>query len=160
MILLKQSTAVTVKLGPFVDDADGKTAETALTISQSDVRLSKNGGDFAQKNEASSAGHDENGYYDVSLDATDTGTLGRLKVAISEAGALAVWRDFMVVPAHIYEWLFGSNALYEKAAKVLTNKAVQTKSTGAIVYYDDDGETPVVTHIPTDGAATITRTPS
>lgn len=158
MILLKQSTAVTVKVGPFVDDTDGKTAETALTISQSDVRLRKNGGDFAQKNESSNAAHDENGYYDVSLDAADTGTLGRLKVAISEAGALAVWRDFMVVPGHIHDWLFGLNALYEKAAKILANKAVQTKSTGAIVYYDDDGETPVVTHTPTDAAATITRT--
>jgi len=101
MILLKQSTAATVKLGPFVDDADGRTAETGLTISQADVRLSKNGGDFAAKNEASSATHDENGYYDVSLDATDTGTLGRLKVAISEAGTLAVWQDFMVVPGRI-----------------------------------------------------------
>ena len=29
---LKQSTTTTISLGPFVDDSDGKTAETALTI--------------------------------------------------------------------------------------------------------------------------------
>ena len=36
---LKQSTAVTVKIGPFVDDTDGKTAETGLT-----TELSTSGG--------------------------------------------------------------------------------------------------------------------
>jgi hypothetical protein len=47
-----------------------------------------------------------------------------------------------------------------KAAKVLTNKAVQDKSTGAIQYYDDDGQTIILTHTPTDGESTIIRTPS
>lgn len=105
MIWLKQSTAATIKLGPFVDDTDGKTAETALTISQADVRLSKNGGDMAQKNDATAATHDELGYYDVPLNATDTGTLGRLRVMVTEPGALAVWDEFMVVPANAYDSL-------------------------------------------------------
>jgi len=48
----------------------------------------------------------------------------------------------------------------EKAAKMLINKAVQTKSTGAVVYYDDDGVTPLLTHTPTDSDTEITRTPS
>ena len=111
MTWLKQSTAVTIKLGPFVDDTDGKTAETALTISQADVRLSKNGGDFAQKNDANAAIHDENGYYDVALDATDTATLGRLRVAVSESGALPVWADFEVVPAQVWDSFFASDRL-------------------------------------------------
>ena len=51
-MFLKQSTAYTFRLGPFLDDTDGKTAETGLTISQADVRLSKGGGNFAQKNES------------------------------------------------------------------------------------------------------------
>ncbi len=90
MNILKQSTAATIKLGPFIDDTDGKTAETGLTIAQADIRLSKNGGDFAQKNSTTSATHDENGYYDIPLNATDTGTLGRLRVAVSKSGALPV----------------------------------------------------------------------
>ncbi len=44
--------------------------------------------------------------------------------------------------------------------KLLANKAVQNKSTGEIKYYDDDGQTVLLTHTPTDAAATITRTPS
>lgn len=109
---LKQSTAATIKLGPFLDSVDGVTAETGLTISQSDIRLSKNGGDIAQTNNAAGATHDELGYYDVPLDTTDTGTLGRLRVAVSETGALPVWMDFIVVPANTYDTLvLGTDAL-------------------------------------------------
>lgn len=103
MSLLKLSTAATVPLGPFLDDTDGKTAEPSLTISQADIRLSKNGGAFAQTNNAAGAMHMENGYYGVPLDTTDTATLGRLRVAVIETGALPVWQDFLVVPAMVYD---------------------------------------------------------
>ncbi|MBN2315451.1 MAG: hypothetical protein JXM79_16090 [Sedimentisphaerales bacterium] len=46
------------------------------------------------------------------------------------------------------------------ADKLLANKAVQNKTTGQIKYYDDDEETVLLTHIPTDAEATITRMPS
>ncbi|HUT28346.1 MAG TPA: hypothetical protein VMX13_01035 [Sedimentisphaerales bacterium] len=147
-------------MGPFVDDADGKTAETGLTIVQADIRLSKDGSDFAQTNNSAGAAHDENGYYGVPLDATDTDTLGSLRVAIHKSGALPVWQDFMVMPAHVYDWLLGSNGIYETAAKVLINKAVQTKSTGLIEYFDDDGQTVILTHTPDDTESSITRAPS
>jgi hypothetical protein len=107
MLLLKQSTAVNVLIGPFVDDADGKTAETGLTISQADVRLSKNAGNMAQKGDATSCTHDELGYYSCPLSTTDTGTLGRLKLMVHESGALPVWHEFMVVPANVYDSLVG-----------------------------------------------------
>jgi len=55
---------------------------------------------------------------------------------------------------------FASSSLIQKAAKTLINKAVQNKTTGAIEYYDDDGETVILTHTPTDAEQTITRTPS
>ena len=48
----------------------------------------------------------------------------------------------------------------EKAIKMLVNKAVQTKATGVIRYYDDDGQTVILTHTPTDEESDITRTPS
>jgi len=46
------------------------------------------------------------------------------------------------------------------ADKILGNKAVQAKSTGAITYYDDDAETILLTHTPADTEASLTRTPS
>jgi hypothetical protein len=44
--------------------------------------------------------------------------------------------------------------------KLLANKAVQNKATGEISYYDDDGQTILLTHTPVDAVATVTRTPS
>jgi hypothetical protein len=110
MNFLRQSTAVDIVIGPFLDETDGKTAETALTISQADVRLKKNNGAWAQKNEATSATHEENGYYESPLDATDTNTVGILRVAVSESGALPVFHDFQVIEEAVYDALFAGSA--------------------------------------------------
>lgn len=124
MYFLKQNTAATIKAGPFLDDTDGKTAETGLTISQADIRLSKNGGDFAQTNNATGATHDENGYYNVPLDATDTNTLERLKVAIQESGALPVWHEFTVLLANVYDAMIaGSDKLQVDAVEISGDSA-------------------------------------
>lgn len=105
---LRGNTAATIKLGPYLDSTDGNSDETALTLSQADVRLSKNGGDFAQKNESSSATHDELGVYDCALNATDTNTYGRLKVITHESGALTVDQDYVVLPEIVYDSFFPS----------------------------------------------------
>lgn len=115
---LKQSTAVTVKIGPFLDSANGDTEETGLTISQADVRLSKNGGNMAQKNESTSCTHDELGVYDCPLDTTDTGTLGRLQLYVHESGGLSVWHNYMVVPANVWDSLFGADYLQTHAVEI------------------------------------------
>ncbi len=47
----------------------------------------------------------------------------------------------------------------DKAAKMLINKAVQDKLSGAIEYYDDDGQTVVLTHTPEESESGITRMP-
>jgi hypothetical protein len=48
-------------------------------------------------------------------------------------------------------------ASLEKAAKMLTNKATQDKLTGAITYFDDDGETALLTHTPVESESSLTR---
>lgn len=108
--IIKQSTAITVAIGPFLDDTDGKTAETGLTITQPDIRLSKNGAAFAQKAAAQTLSHMENGYYSLALDATDTNTVGRLTVHVAEAGALPVFHEFQVVEEAVYDSLFAASA--------------------------------------------------
>ena len=111
MNVLRYNTSATVKLGPFVSSADGYTEQTSLTLSQSDIRLSKNGGDFAQKDETSSGTHDENGWYDVNLSASDIDTMGRLDIAVSEGGTLPVWATFMVMSEQEYDALYGDETL-------------------------------------------------
>jgi len=106
MKLLRQSTATTLLLGPFVDETDGQTAETGLTISQADVLLWKEGGTtLAQKNEATTCTHRSNGLYTCPLNTTDTNTLGILTVSVDESGALPVRHDYQVVPANVYDAL-------------------------------------------------------
>lgn len=106
MQFLKQATAYTLRIGPFVDNGDGFTPETGLTISQADVRLSKAHADWAQKTEATSCTHNEAGWYDCPVDATDTGTVGPLALAVNESGALPVWHEYTVLPANVYDSLF------------------------------------------------------
>lgn len=120
MNLLKQSTAAILKLGPFVDDADGVTPETTLSIGQSDIQISKNGGAFAQTSEGSpTTTHDADGWYPIPLTTTDTGTLGRVVVQVAMSGALPVWWEGLVVPANVYDSLVaGSDYLQADAVQV------------------------------------------
>ena len=60
---LRQSTSVTVMIGPFLDSATGNTDQTTLTITQPDIRISKNGGAWAQKAAAQTLTHAEAGWY-------------------------------------------------------------------------------------------------
>lgn len=108
---LRQSTAVDLPIGPFLDATDGVTAETGLTIAQADVRLKKNNGAWAQINDNTSATHEENGWYEKEFDATDTNTVGILKVAIHEAGALPVFHTFQILEEAVYDALFAASAL-------------------------------------------------
>ena len=110
MLFLKQSTASqSILLGPFVDATDGATAETGLTIANTDIRLSKNGGNMAAKNSGGGT-HDENGWYTITLDATDTNTVGRLQISCKVSGALAVFMECQVLEEDIYDALIGASA--------------------------------------------------
>ncbi len=106
MQFLKANTAVDVLIGPFVDEDDGKTAETALTLSQADIKLSKTGQTPAQKNDTTAAAHTSDGYYNCELDATDTNTEGTLVLIVHETGALPVRHEYMVLAEAAYDSLF------------------------------------------------------
>lgn len=129
---LKQSTATTVPIGPLVDDTDGKTAETAVSIVQATVRLSKNGGSFAQKSASGTQSHMENGWYALSLSTTDTNTLGTLTIAVAGSGALPVFRTCMVLPAGVWDALFGAGTLDVNVSSmsnnVVTNAAIASNA--------------------------------
>lgn len=131
MFLLEQSSTPTVLIGPFVDDGDGNTVEDSLTIAQADVRLSKNAGNMAPKSEATSCTHDELGYYTCPLNATDTGTLGRLKLMVHASGALPVWHEFMVVPSNVYDSLVGGTDYLDTEIAAMTTGVITAASIAA-----------------------------
>lgn len=107
---LRQSTAAqAVVIGPFVDSTDGNTAETGLTIDAADIRLSKNGANIVGKNSGGGT-HDELGYYTITLDATDTNTVGRLQLMVHEAGALPVYHEYEVLEEAAYDAIYAASA--------------------------------------------------
>ena len=130
MQYLKQSTAVTLKIGPFLDETNGKDAETGLTIAQADVRLSKNGANIAQKGDATSCTHDELGVYGCPVSTTDTGTLGRLQLWVHESGALPVFHEYMVVTANFYDSVCSTDTLKADLTQIggVTQSATDLKN--------------------------------
>jgi hypothetical protein len=75
MRFLKKSTAASIRVGRLglsgVDD-----------VLATHIQLSKNGGAFAQKNEAQKPSYDKDGWWACSLDATDTNTAGHLLIEV------------------------------------------------------------------------------
>jgi len=146
MIYLKQSTASqSVLIGPFVDDTDGATPETALSIANTDIRLSANGGNMVAKN-SGGATHDEAGLYSITLDATDTATVGSLQLSVKVTGALYVFHDFQVVEEAIYDSILASGA-----TALATSSALATVDTNVDAILVDTGTTiPATLGTPSD----------
>ena len=120
MQYLKQSTAgQLIMFGPFVDKTDGVTLKTdATTITDIDhgttgIFLSKAGAAAAIRHAAVTASvADAYGMMKVTLDATDTATVGTLDVLFAKAATyLPVHKSFMVLPANVYDSLMGTDLL-------------------------------------------------
>ena len=160
---LKQSTASQARLlGPFVDDTDGTAAETGLTIANTDIRISKNGANIVSKN-SGGATHDELGYYTATFDATDTNTVGHLKVMVKMSGALVVEDEFWVLEEDIYEALFASGAaafnssdqvaVGSVAANAITAAAIADAAIDSATFAADVGIKSIRSNTATGGGA-------
>ncbi len=124
-MILRQSTASQeVPLGHFVDDADGKTAETALSIANTDIKVWKAGATTLANKNSGGATHISGGIYYAVLDATDTDTIGPLVLFVAVSGALAVRLECEVLDEAQYDALFGTTAY-----STLTAAGVRTELT-------------------------------
>lgn len=111
-IFLRQSTASQeVPLGYFVDSTDGNTEETGLTIANTDIKIWKTGATTLANKNSGGGTHISNGIYYAVLDATDTDTIGPLRMFVHVSGALAVKVDCVVLDEAVYDVLFGTTAL-------------------------------------------------
>jgi hypothetical protein len=99
-------------LGPFLDETDGKTAETALSIANTDIKIWKSGATSEVNKNSGGATHIAAGRYYAVLDATDTDTLGSGEINVHVAGALPIRREFLVLPANIHDsFVLGTDIL-------------------------------------------------
>ena len=101
----KQSSAITILLGPYITISDGSPA-TGLSIAAADVRVSKNGSTTVAKNDATAPVHDNGGYYTCELDAIDLSTVGSLKVYANKSGAIAPPTTLQVVHGNVFTGLY------------------------------------------------------
>lgn len=124
MWFLRQSTASQeIPLGPFVDSTDGNTAKTGLTIANTDIKLQKTGATSQTNKNSGGATHIATGDYYTVLDATDTDTIGPMRVKVHVAGALPVWLDCCVLDEAVYDVLFGTTAPSTLAGTAQTGDA-------------------------------------
>lgn len=134
-MFLRQSTASQeILLGPFVDSTDGSTAETGLTIANTDIKVWKHGATTEASKNSGGATHIASGRYYAVLDATDTDTIGNIEINIHVSGALPVRRAFTVLHATVYDTLFGSTAL-----STLTAAQVNTEADTALTDWGKTG---------------------
>lgn len=125
---LKQATASQSRsIGPFLDDTDFKTAETGLTIANTDIKLVINGAASANKNSGGGT-HRINGVYGVTFDATDTATCGEIEVSVAVAGALPVFKTYVVVEEVVYDMLFGASAIGYIANQPVDLNTIKTQA--------------------------------
>ena len=108
--LRKSTTSQEIPLGPFVDSTDGDTEETALTISNTDIKLWKNGATSLANKNSGGATHMAGGVYYCTLDDTDTNTTGPLVIWVHESGSLYVRVECYVFDGAIFDALFTSGA--------------------------------------------------
>ncbi len=128
---LKQSTAVAISFGPFLDPTDGVTlvtgAVSAIDNGTTGIKLSKNGGALTIRHATVTAStYDAYGNYIVTLDTTDTNTLGTLRVQFAAAATcLPVWMDYEVVNANEWDSSFGTSVRkFTDVDQIKTNPVV------------------------------------
>jgi hypothetical protein len=112
MIFLKQSTAATLRVGPFMDAGNGVTPETGVTLGAADqAEILKASGatvDISGATWAAITG--AGGWYDLSLTTSHTDTLGMITVIVQdESVCLPVFVRAMVIPAQVFESLIAGS---------------------------------------------------
>lgn len=150
-MFLKQSTSVVISFGPFVDKTDGVTLETglvsALDHGTTGIMLSKNGGTLTIRHATVTATtYDAHGNYKVTLDTTDTNTLGSLLVMYTDpATCLAVWKECTVLSANVYDSVVGgTDKLEVDTYQMGGNTLSATAGSNFYKYYAGNGYGPII----------------
>lgn len=128
--ILRQSTQVVVRIGPFMDATDAVTPETGITLGAADqAEALKAAGaataDISGNTWAAITG--AGGWYDLTLTTTDTNTLGTLDIVVQDTSVcLPVFARFQVIEEAAYD------AIYATSASPATTTGAVGSVTGAV----------------------------
>ncbi|MCE5212990.1 MAG: hypothetical protein LLG40_15720 [Deltaproteobacteria bacterium] len=161
MYELKTNTAARIAVGPLVDPTDGKTAETALTVTDLSVQLYqiKNDGSAVVRTQfapTASGGNNDmalvtsstDGMYDLELTAAQLNFLGNGRICFYDVdGFLVHWIDIQVVSAAFFDWKYGTTAPEIDLKKILGTSLTETSAGYLAAAFKKlfDIETPVLT---------------
>ena len=114
-VFLKQSTAIDIRVGPFVDVGDGFVPETGVTIGASDEAeiLKANGAATVTMGGTFAAVTGSDGWYDYTLATGDVDTVGELVIVMQD--------DDVYLPVHVRAYVLEEavyDALYAASSTV------------------------------------------
>ena len=107
-----------IPLGYMLDATDGDTEETGLTIANTDIKIWKWGTTSLASKNSGGATHIASGVFYATFDATDTDTLGPMKVFVHVAGALAFEIELLVVSQQYWDAKYGSGSFSADVVKI------------------------------------------
>jgi hypothetical protein len=132
MLLLRQSTAVKVHVGPIVTAAAQGTPVTNAALAANEALLFKAGATSGVDLAARPWSHIVGGIYQIDLTASDTDTLGQFTLTVQDASSLAHVIRGMVVGAQTFDSLLGSDRLQVDIREIAgTSAAADALSNGA-----------------------------
>jgi len=111
MLILKQSTSIDIRMGPFVDVGDGATPETGITLAAADEAevLKANGAATVAMAGAFVAVTGAAGWYDYTASTTDLDTVGEVVFVVQDVSVcLPVYTRAYVVEEAVYDAMYGA----------------------------------------------------
>ena len=112
-LILKQSTSIDIRVGPFVDATDAVTPETGITLAGADQAevLKANGAATAAMAGAFVAVTGADGWYDYTVATGDVDTVGEAVFVVQDLSvALPVFVRAYVVEEAVYDAMYGASA--------------------------------------------------
>ena len=126
---LRQHTATTILIGPFLAATDGFTRQTALALTGTGVWLSKLDGTPALGTSTATLAGGTNGWYSHSVATSVVDTAGRFRVDYNATGSaisLAVWHEYIVYPQQVYDSINTATDLLDVSVRQWDGATVAT----------------------------------
>lgn len=114
MLILRQSTAIDIRMGVFVDATDGVSPETGITLGAADQAevLKENGAATVAMGGTFAAVTGCDGWYDYTVATGDVDTVGEVVFVVQDSSVcLPVYVRGFVVEEAVYDALYDSGAL-------------------------------------------------
>lgn len=144
MIILRQSTARTILVGPILD-ASG-VAKTDDVVGS--IKITKNG-TVGAANGSATLTHDHAGKYLLALTASDTDTLGIMQVSLNSGTNDMQVRDCMVLTATAYDTLVTNGTL----ASTTSGRTIVVDASGIVT--DTSGITTILSRLTSTRAGNL-----